>query len=244
MDSQAAAAAIAAARLLSLRLAKRQPLLLAFFAATAVCNFGLGFVPIKSGAYFYGYLICQSILDLLAIGVVRELFSTISADYPGIQTAAKWVLNGAIAVSAIASLIVFLPMRGPAANSHRLFYVLQLHRSIVFCLAVIIISLLIFLSHYPLRLQRNTYTLSYIFSAIVLIDAADALIATMSPLMFSRRVDLASVIAVGICLITWALLMRSEVPLTRSVAFRTAEEDELLQQLEHLNRTLSRVARR
>ena len=112
MDSQAATAAIAAARLLSLRLTKRQPLLLTFFIATAVGNIGLGFLPLKSDAYFWAYLICQSISDLLAIGVVRELFSTISIDYPGIQTAARWVLNGAIAVSALASLIVYLPMRG------------------------------------------------------------------------------------------------------------------------------------
>ncbi|MDQ1471417.1 MAG: hypothetical protein QOJ99_2897 [Bryobacterales bacterium] len=181
---------------------------------------------------------------MIAIAVVRELFSTIVEDYPGIQTAARWVLNGAVTVSVVASLIVIIPMWGAAPDSSHLFYVLELHRSIVFSLAVIIISLLLFLSHYPLRLQQNTYILSYLFSAIVLIDAADALVATMSHFMFSRRIDMAAVVAVGLCFLAWAILMRRELPLTRTVTYRTAKEDELLEQLESLNRTLSRVARR
>src|ERR1700712_1693286 len=138
MDSQAAAAGSPAARLLRLRLATRQAAVLFFLLVTAIGCAGLSFFPLNSSAYFWAYLLSQGVSDVVAIAVVRELFSTIVAGYPGIQTAARWVLNGAIAVSVTASLIIIIPMWGAAPDSSHLFYVLELHRSIVFSLAVII----------------------------------------------------------------------------------------------------------
>jgi hypothetical protein len=182
MDSEAAAAAITAALLFSRGLAKRQPALLAFSIITATGVIAFSVFPLYSSSYFWTCLISRGISDVIAIAAIRELFSTILAGYPGIQTAARWVLNGALAVSAIASLNVIIPVWGGARDSSHLFYVIELHRSIVFSLAVMIISLLLLLSHYPLRLQKSTYTLSYLFGAIVLADAAGALIATMSHL--------------------------------------------------------------
>jgi hypothetical protein len=245
MDSLAAAAAIAAVRLVTTGLAKRQPMVLSFLIVTALSSFVLSLFALGSNYYYWWYLGAQTFTDLIAIAVVRELFSTAVAEYPGIETAGKWIMYGAVSVSAVASLGLTAALWGGGSQGRgHLFYILVLHRSLQLSLAVVIISLLVFLSHYPLELRRNIYISSYFFSGVFLIDAAATLVATLSRRLFSWQVDMGEVALAGICFITWAFMLHREEPAPRTIAIRTPADVEMLQHLADLNRTLSRVARR
>lgn len=245
MELHAVAAALAAARLLHLGIAKRQLALLVYLISTVIGNLVLSHAPLNSRAYFWGYLFFQTWALITEIAVVRELFSLSMEGYPGIRTAARWTMYGAVTLAGLTSLVMTAASWGGRANgTSHLFYVLQLNRSVQFSLAVFIISLLVFLSRYPLRLHWNIYVSIYFFSAVFLVEAVQNLIASMSLHLFSKQVDLAVVLVMTVLFLGWAFMLRPQDSVARNVSFETAGEHELLLQLESLNSTLSRAGRR
>ena len=245
LDSQAAAAAIAAARLLKLGLWKQQPSVLAYLVSNVAGCLLLGYLMLQSGPYYWFFLVFQTLSDLLAMLVVRELFAVAVARYPGIETAGRWMMYGSVSVSAVASLgLTAILWEGAAGGKSNLYYALVLHRSLQFSMAVVIISLVAFLSHYPLELRRNFHVSSYFFSCVFLIEAAQSLVDTLSRYHFSREVDITSVGLVALALVSWAFLLRHEEALPPKHGTRTPADDALIQQLESLNRTLSGLPRR
>lgn len=245
MVFQAAAAVFAATRLLRLGLARNQPALLLFLSLSAISNFALSPFPLGSPRYFWSYLALQSIADLVLIAVVRELFSTAVSGYPGIRTAGRWILYGAVTLSVVVCLVVTVVSWGKGADGRgNLFYFLVVHRGIQLGLALSIVFQFFFLSRYPLDLHRNTLISGYLFTAVFLIDAAYTLVGTLSPHLFSRPVGMAETVLIGFCFLSWAALLSREEAVARKIRFKTAEDLELLRQLESLNQTLSRVGRR
>ncbi|MES1260537.1 MAG: hypothetical protein ABUS49_02285 [Acidobacteriota bacterium] len=210
----------------------------------------LGDIVLSSSApnspnYFWSYLIFQTAVLLTEVAVVRELFSLTMSEYPGIRTAARWMMYGALSVSAVSSFVLTTAFWGGGANGRSgLFYVLVLNRSIQFSLAVVVISFLVFLSHYPLHLHRNLYVSANFFGALFLMEAADSLVATLSPHLYSNLVDTTVVLLTSVLLAGWAGMLRASEAVAVAPAFDAPGERQLLLQLESLNNTLSRAGRR
>ena len=245
LDSQAAAAALAAARLLKLGSWKQQPAVFAFLVTYVAGGLFLGLQGVQSSSYYWCFLLFQTLSDLLAMLVVRELLSIAVARYPGIETAGKWMMYGSVSVSVVASLgLTAVLWTDATIGTSKLYYVLVLHRSLQFSMAVVIISLVAFLSHYPLELRRNFHVSAYFFSCVFLVEAAESLMDTLSPLLFSRQADLATAGLVALALVSWAFLLRHEEALPPKSGTRTPADSALIQQLESLNRTLSGLPRR
>ena len=243
MDVHAAASAAAASRLVYLGMAKRQPALLAFLLVSTFGNVVLSFLGLKTASYFLAYMVFQTVQLATEIAVVRELFEITMGTYPGIRTSARWVLHGTLAIVAVGAILLTTLFWGEVGSSHYLFYMLVLSRSVKFGLAAVIISFLVFLSRYPLNLHRNIYVSSNFFGALFLIEAADDLIDSISPRLFSASVDTATVFLSTLLCLGWAAILRSPASEPVTVIFDSAADRELLRQLESLNNTLSRVGR-
>lgn len=245
MVLHAVAAALAAARMLQLGLAKRQTAVLCFLLVTATSNAVLASTSLVSKTYFWSYLTIQPLTILVEGCVVRELFALTMSSWPGIRAAAVRMLYGAITASISASLLLTAVFWGGGAHGRsNLFYILLIERAAQFGLAAVVISLLLFLSHYPLQLPRNIYVSSYFFGLVFLVEAADSLIATISPHLFSAQADVAALIVMCVLLTGWAAMLRGHDPVRNQVRFEYSADRELLLQLESLNRTLSGVGRR
>lgn len=122
---------------------------------------------------------------------------------------------------------------------------MQLDRSIHFSLAVIIVILMVFLSRYPLRLDRNTYVATGFFSAMFLAEAAVRLLDILTPHLFVHSVDRPEVGFVSLCFLGCGIALRpAEAPIMLRVPVNKPKETELLQQLESLNDILSGSVRR
>ncbi len=137
------------------------------------------------------------------------------------------------------------PWPHESANTRLLFYELAFERSITFSLAVIIVILMIFLSRYPLRLDRNTYVASGFFSAMFLAQGVVRLVDSLSPRLYAFYADYPEVGFTAVCFVGWGIMLRAartETPVR--VAINEPRETELLQQLDSLNSILSRSARR
>ncbi len=206
----------------------------------------LSLITEQSKTYLWVYLAVSPVICCVAALAVREMFTLVFRDYPGLRTAGRWALNAALAVSVIASLMILrAPSSTESLNSRRLFYELLFERSITFSLATIIIILMIFLSRYPLHLDRNTYVASGFFSAMFLAQAAVRLIDSTTLRLLARYADYPEVGFTALCFLGCGMMLRAaSAPVPVRVAVNKPRETELLQQLESMNSILTRSIRR
>lgn len=244
---QAAVAAVAAVRLFNLGLNRRQPALFAYLIYTALYLFALGSIPSNSAIYFWLYMFFDVLNWIVSLFVVREMFALVLDDYPGIRTAGRWTMYGAIALALTGSLAIARIFwgGGPNGRSPHLYYLLVANRSIVFTLSVVIISILLFLSRYPLHLHRNTYVSSIFFGAVFLSEALVTLIDSLGAHLYSPYADTVQVGFAALCLVAWTMMLGPiRDTAAARITFESPQDHELLQQLDSLNRLLSRAGRR
>jgi hypothetical protein len=244
----AAAALAAATRTIYLNLAERFPALLAYLAALAAINVDLGLLSITSKLYFWSYLVLESLKCLLGIVAVRELFALTFNDYPGIRSVGRWVMYAGIVLALTISLLLtgFFWSGGASGRAHsHLFYFEVAQRSIVFTLVFVIVTILLFLSKYPLHLSRNTLVSSVFFSFLFLSEAAQMLVDSLAPQLHIHYVDWTESIFVAMCLCCWTAMLAPETERAPvRIAFSDPRGDHLLQQLNALNQIMTRAARR
>jgi hypothetical protein len=244
---ESAAATFAVGRLIHLRLTHRFPALFAFLCFLALSTGLFALVSPSGAAYFWMYIAYLPLQNVLSIVAVRELFALVFDDYPGIQTIGRWAMYAGIVLSAVASAaIAGIFWRGGAGNRDSfLFYLEVVQRSVVFGLALVIITILFVLSRYPLHLNQNAYFSSLFFSLLFLSDAARLLIDSLAPRLYNLYVDWTECIVVAALLSVWTHLLRPERAAGPSrVTVSTPGETHLLAQLESLNEFLDSAGRR
>jgi hypothetical protein len=237
---QAAAAAFAAARLLYFGLGRRFPALLSYLALTVLSSSLFSTLSVRSHAYFLAYTVWLPISWCVAALAVREMFALIFRNYPGLRTVGRWAVYSALAISAAALLLLAREFRPGAAKVRVLLYDAVLDRSVALSLAIVISILMLFLSRYPLDLDRNALVASGCFSALFVAQAAAKLIDFVSPHLFADQVDYAEVVFSALCLAVWGLMLQAaSAPATARSKVHNPRETELLQQLASLNAILS-----
>jgi hypothetical protein len=240
----AAAAGVAVARLLQLRLARLYPALLSYVAFVALLNLALGLQNSDTLNYFYSYWFLEPLKCAVAVVAVRQLFAVIFDNYPGIRTAGRWAMYTGISIAVIVSILVTV-WTGGANGRSKIFYLELWQRCIIFPLALVIIAILCCISRYPLHLGRNTLLSSAFFSAIFLSDALRLFLDSLTPYLYNLYVDRAESVFECIFLLTWAVLLKpQDDTIPARAAFTTPREDHLLQQLAALNQMMARAARR
>lgn len=237
---QAAAYAYTAWRLFARRLAKRQAALIGFLLLRCFVM-TVSLVPAQaSDLYFWTYVIFTPLDCLVSVLAVREAIGLVLDDYPGIRAIGRWTMYGAVVVALASALVIAAAFwRGPEVRSN-LYYIEVSNRSVVFGLAVVLTSLLIFLSHYPLNLSRNRLVSSVAFGAIVLSEAVALFIDSQAEHLYSPMVDLAAIGFGAICLVVWGAMLQPYEAVARPPQNR-ARDERLLRQLKALEQTLSKA---
>jgi len=243
---EATAAGAGAARLLYLGLSRYQPGLLCFLVFIACDLFALSCYPPTSSAYFYVYVGGTALNWLVCLYAVREILTLSLANYPGIRSAGRWAIYVGITISLSASLaITGYSWNGGANGRSRIFYLLVANRSVLFTLAVVVIVYLIFISRYPLHLQKTTYVSCGFFGAVFLSEAAVQVIDVLGQHLYFEGADTAQIFFAALCFAGWALMLGpAEADTSSRVSFSSPHEHELLLELESLNRLLARSGRR
>ncbi len=240
---QAAAAAALVARLATLRLTGSFPALLTWLVSLGITESLASIFAQDSGLYFWLYLASVPLMSVLGILAVRELLALVFRDYPGIRSVGRTAAYAAaVSAGAISLLAAFLIPRSESGGSRHLFYAEVLQRSVVFTLALVILTVLFFLSFYPLRLSRNTILSANVFSVMFLSDAVRLLIDSLQTGLNNRVVDWTQAAIMVVCLTTWVVLLGPDSEPARG-NFSGTNEDHLLRQLDSLNQVLTRVAR-
>jgi hypothetical protein len=245
---EASGAAAAVARLVYLKLAQRFRALFAYLVFLAAMEIGIGSLSQASKYYFWGYVALEPLECMFGIMAVRELLALTFNDYPGIRTVGRWVMYAGMALAVGISLFLagFFWNNSASGRAHSHVYYFELSkRSIVFSLAFVIVTILIFLSKYPLHLSRNTLVSSAFFSILFLSEASRLLVDSLAPQLHNQYVDWTENIFTSLCLFGWAALLKPESQqLPVRIRFPSPREDHLLDQLNALNRLMTRAAKK
>jgi hypothetical protein len=250
--------ALTAVKLLLSGLYRRYRIFFAFFVFRVPCTTSLlllsrlkglyGGDGTSSWAYFYVFYYSEPVLILLCILVVVELYGLVLEQYRGLYTLGRRVMYGALAISTAISLWT-LRLRMPASTpepSKKLYYEIYTERGVDFALVIFILLIGLFLSRYPIPLNRNVLTHTAIYSVFFLSDST----ALLWRMVFgSQVIETINLIATGVssaCTLAWFLLLsaRGEEVKVHAPELRPDSEERVLHQLDQLNATLLGISRK
>ena len=202
-------------------------------------------------AYYTLWAATQPLIWLSYLLVVAELYNLSLRQYRGIYSLGRWFFFGAVALSVIISALTVLPTISTVATVARrptlLYYYAFIERGLVTSLGIFLLLLLVLVAWFAVPLSRNLLRHCTIYSVYFFANNVTALYWHTG----SRQATYASNIgklsvAVG-CYMCWVFLLtrRGEDRTTSlSLGRNPIEEQRLLGQLENLNATLLRTARK
>ena len=203
---------------------------------------------LRTEIYYQIWVATQPLLWLSYLFIVSELYSLVLRQYPGIETMGRWFFFGGVATAAIISALTVLPTMGAAPVRYAMtYYYALIERGIATSLAIFLLLLLLLVTWFTIPLSRNLMTHCIVYTVFFFANNVIFLYRHLGGQKASYLHNI-SKLTVGLgCYFCWAFL------LTRSGENRTAslrlgrsplEEKRLLGQLEGLNATLLRTARK
>jgi hypothetical protein len=247
----AAGTAILTIRLFVTGLHRRYRVFFTYLVFTTLCGGALAVIGPKANTYEKVWVLTQPFEWLLYALVVLEIYALVLQDYKGLATVGRWVLITAVMVALLASGIsLAAPSHFTQSRVMTYYYVAE--RAVNFSLVVFLLTILGILMQYPITLCRNIVVHSMVFSVYFLGATVVYLLLSMFGIgMFGKQtmdaigyaLDAITLAALG----TWLLLMNPAGEL-RKVRLRPqwmpGKEEELVNQLNHLNAALLRVTRK
>jgi len=237
-------------RLFSLQIARTYRFFLASIAIKVLRSAILLFLNPHTQAYYYTWTITQPILWISYVLVVYELYSLVLKNYPGIQSLSRKFFFTAVATASIVAALTVMPtmVSGLANKRQPLLYPYALiERANNTSLAVFLLLLLAFVMWFSVPLSHNLLAHCSIYSAYFFLNNVVFLYwhtVGRSSVMWVNLFTLSSWI---ICVLCWVFLL-SRTGESRTTSLRLGrspiEERRLLGQLEALNATLLRTARK
>jgi len=202
---------------------------------------------VSSWAYFYLFYYSEPLLVLGYTLVVIELYSLVLERYKGLYTLGRWVMYGAVVVSASISVLTLLPKLGPSLPepSKRLMYEIAAERGVFLALVIFILLIVWFLTRYPVPLSRNVVVHTVIYSVFFLCEALGLLWRTLLGFNVTATYSVVSTAISSACAVAWCILLSARGEEVRvQTPVRPLSEERILQQLDDLNRTLLKISRK
>lgn len=207
----------------------------------------MGVVDIRTDLYAHLYFATQPIAWLLYAAVVQEVFQLALESRPGIATLSRKVVSGALAVSCAIAAATLLFGVHEGSPFRVIEYYLLFERVISTTLLLFVIALMAFLAHFPVPLSRNSRVHAAVFGFYFTAKTASLYVrAFLGPTVVDAVNTGLNAIGI-VSVLAWILLLRSNgetVPARMAPQRSKQEEERLLEQLNAINRTLVRSARR
>jgi hypothetical protein len=239
--------ALVAWKLCSLGLQKTYRFFVAYMALSALRTAVLfPFAP-TTWTYYRIWSATEPLFWLCYILVVGELYSLVFRRYQGIYSLGRWFFFVAVGAAVIISALTVLPaMASPLPRIPLLYYYALIQRGIVTALAIFLLMLLGLVAWFLIPLSRNLLLHCVIYSAYFF--ATNVIALYWGGAKGAAYASNVAKLSVGLaCYLCWVLFLshRGE---DRIASLRLGRnplhEKRLLGQLETLNATLLRTARK
>lgn len=239
---------IAAWRLYQLELHRVYRFFFAYLAFAAIRSLTLFLLPsgVRGNTYAIIYLLTAPVLWLFYALVVLELYSLVLRNYTGIHSLGRWTLYGALVFSVAVSVLTLIPSAG-TESSRLLFWCLPVERGVVFSLVIFLLLILAFLSVYPVELGRNILIHYVVYTVFFVSISLLILIRNVVGREVMHVLNTVVLLMNLGCYGAWTFLLtpEGEHRITKLRHNWTPDhEHRLIEQLNHINATLMRAARK
>jgi len=235
-------------RVSALQLSSAYPALTCFFlfqvsSTLATCLFGQ-----ETAEYEWVYL-GLLLLEWFVYGfMLREIYNGIFSDFLGIAFLGRWSIYLALFATGLIALFSILAARQLPKDSQEVLVDVEMAaHCLTFGFAFLLLTILVAISRYPLRLHKNVLVNTMLFGAVLIGEAAGLIAERLTSRQYTNALNLAVTFDGVFCLALWPLLLTREGG-TETVIVRRAinlgEENRLLAQLGSINSILIRSARR
>ena len=202
----------------------------------------------RSRFYQKLWVTTELFLWMFEILVVRELYQLILMKYKGLFTLGRWAMYGSVVIAVSLSILSLLPKITPAMPqaSRIMGYMLAIERGVDLSLALFILLILTFLTLYPTPLPRNVIIHAAIYSIFFISNSLGILVRTILGLRLDAVTNSFMLGVSSLCMIAWFFLLkaRGEEAKMNLPWISSEHEERILEQLEAINATILRAARR
>lgn len=243
-----AANGIAAWRLYQLDLHRVYRFFFAYLAFAAARSLTLFLLPsgVSSNTYGIVYFLTAPILWVFYVLVVLELYSLVLQNYAGIRSLGRWTLNGALVFSVAVSILTLIPSWGEE-SSRLLFWCFPVERGVVFSLVIFLMLILLFLSIYPVALCRNILVHCVVYTVFFLGLSMMILIRNVVGYEVTHLLSTVVLLMNLGCYAAWIFFLtragENRITMLRH-NWTPDDEERLIGQLNTINATLMRAARK
>lgn len=201
-----------------------------------------------TNAYGWTYVATEPVIWVLYVLVILELFTVVLKDYQGIQTLSRRMLAGALAISAVMALATLLPDLGtPTERYPVLRAVLVAQRVVMSSLVVFFAILTAFLVWYPVPLCRNVVVYCAGYCVYFISATMGLFVRNIAGEGVTRAISTVLQGFAAACIFAWIWLLSAKGEAKRMVVRQNIpplDEDRLVSQLDAINRSLLRSARK
>lgn len=238
----------AALRLYALGAWGKYRVFVAYLIFTTLRSLLLLAFPRDSRQYFDLYIWSEPVLLVFYVALVLELFRLVLKDFPGIYTASRYSLTVALAIAlTVSAAVSLLSWNSQVRQSRTLLYLVQIERGVVTSMFLFLILVLAFLAWFPVPLPRNVVAHCGIYALYFLGVAGGSLMYAVAGPHTTPLANLGLAGATTLALAGWIVLLNRAGEERRS-EFRPhwnpTREQELVRQLESINSSLLRAARK
>ncbi len=198
-------------------------------------------------AYAWIWLVTEAMIAFTAILIVLELYRLVLKDYAGLSTLGRWTLVVALSIAAVVACLTLAPdLSGPPV--HRALMLLNVMRRAVFSgLAIFLLLIAAFLLWCPVPLNRNVVVYCCGFAPYFLGKAATLFMLNLLGPALTRTASTLMLFVDCGCLAIWLFMLNrggeSKMVILRK-QWKPGDDARLVEQLDAVNRTLLRAARR
>ncbi len=201
---------------------------------------------VRENMYGLIYLATLPILWVFYILIVLELYSLVLQNYAGIYSLGRWTLYGALFFTVAISVLTLIPSWGNE-SSRLLFWCTTVERGVDFSLVIFLLLILIFLTRYPVALNRNIIVHCIVYTVFFLGTSMTILVRNVVGHELMRELNnVLQVISAG-CYLVWIFFLtragESRITMLRH-NWSPDDEQRLIEQLNSINNTLLRAARK
>jgi hypothetical protein len=216
-----------------------------FFSYLTIPLIQSSLLPEMYGTVEYGYLwlVVESLALCFYTLIVLECYSHVLRNLPGIASISRRYIKLTLSLAILVSLLLLGVERTPQ-TVFQYFYALD--RAVVSSLLIFVLLITAFVAYYPIPLNRNVIVYSVGYAVYFLAKAAALFIRNVNS---EWQGEISSILigASTACLVFWMIGLTKSGEAKTVVAghkWHTGDEERLLSQLQAINATLSRAARK
>ena len=203
------------------------------------------FLDVTGMTYLWLFTKSEPIVMLFYVLIVLELYRLVLERYKGLYTLGRWAMGVAMAIALSVSILSL----GGVASAHKfsgwVIFEAKVEARLDLALVLFILLILLFLSRYPIRLNRNVVVHTIVYSVFFFANSLGLvlwLFKTEVPVGLDRSLmGIASA-----CAVAWwlGLTKKGEEIQVHLPSLGSGAEQRVMQQLEALNATLLRASKR